>query len=182
MFELILSIALFVLTVAVVGLFAMMGELSSRVPQEDVVDVATPIDNAALGTAPQIWPDDITHLATREFAALVVLSTSCSSCRRIAAGATGQLSLPPDVAVIVPAPSLADGQQFVAESSVISEFPHSIDVGGEWLTKNLAVDISPSVLVFNRGALVTAHTFSSAAALNELLDRPVERDREDSHA
>src|SRR5688500_12909513 len=98
MVDIVLSVAVFLLTVAVVGLFAMMGELSSRIPAADGQEepeqslFLRPIDDARLGVTPEDWPQELARLSTADAAVVVVLSTLCTTCNRVASGATGPLT------------------------------------------------------------------------------------------
>ncbi|MEU8264996.1 hypothetical protein AB0C02_30835 [Micromonospora sp. NPDC048999] len=170
--DLILALAVFVLAVAVIGLFAMMGELGSRVPASDTDAVPSrldPIDQARLGGEVDSWPTGLAHLRDADHGLLVVLSTLCTSCGRIASGATGPLSMPtPAAAILVSCPQEAAGAAFVDGNPMVRDHPHALDIGGEWLIRNFNVDISPSVLVFERGRLRSAFTFGSVDALKHL--------------
>lgn len=170
MVDLILAIALFVLTVAMVGLFAMMGELAARVPDEGTEEAAgppRPIQQVALDVVPDRWIDEVAYLQHEEFGVAVVFSTSCASCQRIAGGATGKLDLPPGAAVVISSSSQELGEQFLEENPMIRRYRHVVDPGGTWLTETLGVDISPSILTFHYGRLTSAHTFGSASVLAE---------------
>jgi hypothetical protein len=173
MVDLILAIALFVLTVAIVGLFAMMGELASRVPDDGADEAAappSPIQQVVLDVVPDRWIDGLAYLREREFGVAVVFSTSCTGCQRIASGATGKLDLPPDAAVVVSSPSRELGERFVDDNPALGRYRSVIDEGGTWLTENLGVDISPSILTFHFGRLTSAHTFASASVLARHFD------------
>lgn len=181
MTDLILAIALFVLAVAMVGLFAMMGELAARVPDEDAVVPPQPIEHAALGVVPSRWINDVAYVQQQDFGVVVVLSTSCTSCQRIASGATGRLDLPADAAVVISSPSKEQGERFIEDNPVLRQYRHVVDPGGVWLTEDLGVDISPSVLIFRHGRLISAHTFTSASVLADHFDSHA-KDQEESHA
>jgi hypothetical protein len=184
MVEVVLGVAVFVLAIAVVGLFAMMGELSSRVPETDAppdprrivhpstLDI-TPepiaIPEARLETAPAVWPAELAVVRDAPVAHVLVFGSTCVTCGRIANGETGPLDvLPPPLAVVVSCPLPKDGTEFLAKHPMVTDYPHLIDDGGTWLTSNFEVGISPSVLVFERGRLRSAHTFVAANALSHL--------------
>lgn len=166
------------LTVAVVGLFAMMGELSSRVAaaQDEPQETAPPrpIGDARLGATAEQWPAEIAHLSHVDKAVIAVLSTICASCARIASGQTGPLPAVDGLLISCPRPSR--GTEFVDENPMLRGYPVAFDVEGAWLTSNFEVDVSPSVLVFEQGRLVSAHTFTTAPSLHllgsELHDSP----------
>lgn len=177
MVEVVLGVAVFLLAVAVVGLFAMMGELSSRVSDPDQPtsldppagpDHLHPVPEARLGAAPARWPAELAAVRDAELAHVVVFSTTCTTCARIAGGETGPLDVPPPLAVVVSSPRPEAGAAFLARHPMVTGYPHLVDVGGAWLTSNFEVAISPSVLVFSRGALQSAHTFTAATTLSQL--------------
>jgi len=184
MVEIVLGVAVFTLAVAVVGLFAMMGELTSRVPEPDrlpgphsPVHPSTldnppepiPIPEALLETAPAQWPAELAVVRDAELAHVLVFGSTCVTCGRIANGETGPLDvLPAPLAVVVSCPLPKDGAEFLAKHPMVTDYPHLIDVGGTWLSSNFEVGISPSVLVFARGRLLSAYTFVAATALSQL--------------
>ncbi|WP_117211570.1 hypothetical protein [Allorhizocola rhizosphaerae] len=174
MVDIVLSVTVFLLTVAVIGLFAMMGELSSRVPaQEEVPQEAAPpqpIEEARLGAAPAQWPAELAQLSNADNAVIVVFSTLCTTCRRIAGGQTGLLT--GVSGVLISCPGAGRGTEFLNEFPMLRDHPVALDVEGHWLTTNFGVDISPSVLVFERGRLLSAHTFTSAPSLQLLHTHP----------
>jgi len=170
--EITLSVAVFTLAVAVIGLFAMMGALSARVPDQESDQQPDPtlqtLDDVPVGVEPESWPAAISHLATAERAVLVVFSTLCASCERIARGDTGALAIPPAAGVLISTSRESRGQQFLDEHPMLRDYPCAIDAGGHWLTGALGVDTSPAVLVFERGRLRSAQTFTAAGALRQL--------------
>jgi hypothetical protein len=188
MVEIVLGVAVFVLAVAVVGLFAMMGELSGRVPDPDQPTTADltpgpdhlhPVPEARLGAEPAEWPAELASVRDADLAHVVVLSTTCTTCARIASGETGTLDmLPPPLAVVVSSPRPEAGAGFLAKHPMVTNYPHLVDVGGTWLTSNFEIAISPSVLVFAGGRLQAAHTFNTATTLSQL---PAPDSREETH-
>ncbi|MEU2615147.1 hypothetical protein ABZ570_26745 [Micromonospora sp. NPDC007271] len=182
MVDLFLAVGLFLLTVAVVGLFAMMGELAARVPDENVVVAPRPIEEITLGVTPESWLDGAAHLEGAPVGVLVVLSTSCASCQRIANGSTGDLALPPESFVLIASGTQERAESFLAEHPMLRQHRHGIDVEGTWLTRNFGINISPSVLIFERGRLSSAHTFTSATTLPELFAGHHAPIKEESHA
>lgn len=190
MFEIILAITVVALTVAVVGLFAMMGELASRVPTSTPSDAETwpqVLDDARLGARPDDWPAELAELRDAAHGMLVVLSTSCTSCARIASGETGEFVIPAEVsAVAIACPSDEVGRAFVAEHRSLQGRPVLIDPAGEWLRGAFDVSTSPSALVFSHGRLLSGHTVTTAAALLRVGEMPVEEvsieDRKELHA
>jgi hypothetical protein len=165
-------VAVFVLAAAVIGLFAMMGELASRVinPDEQVPEHPPhPLEDARLGAEPAEWPSELAALRDADVAHLLVFGSTCTTCGQIASGATGSLDiLPQPVGVVVSSPLPADGAEFIARHPLVTRYPHLVDAGGTWVRSTFGIDGSPSVLVFERGRLASAHSFTSAGALGRL--------------
>ncbi|HEY8472613.1 MAG TPA: hypothetical protein VIL37_08250 [Natronosporangium sp.] len=177
MVEIVLGIAVFVLAIAVVGLFAMMGELSSqvagaaqpaRLDQAAAPDHLHPVPEARIGAAPAKWPAELAAIRDAERAHVLVFSTTCTTCARIASGETGPLDLPSPMAIVVSTPRAAAATAFLESHPMITNYPHLVDVGGSWLSSNFEISISPSVLVFGNGQLLSAHTFTAASTLTQL--------------
>lgn len=169
MIEVAFALALLVLAGAVVLLFAMLGELASRVPPPDggkPDQRVEPLADALIGNAPDAWPGSLTHLSSAGDGLLVVLSTVCQSCRRVA----GQLS--PELAadggrpfaILISAPSRDKGEDF-AQQHALSRFPYFVDVNGDWVTRAFGVVTSPCGLVLREGRLETALQFQDFAAV-----------------
>jgi hypothetical protein len=172
----VLAVALLVLSAAIVVLFAMLGELASRLPApgDQQRDTAVrPLEQARLGHVADSWP---AVLAARhgigQPSVLLVLSSACSSCADIA----GQLTEDPgfgdwaEMAVVISTASRESGEHFVAQHG-LNRFPHYIDEGGEWVSGEFGVRLSPSALVFAAGQLSAAYTFRDVAALRDMARR-----------
>jgi hypothetical protein len=167
-----LVVLLCLLSIGVVILFAMMAELWSRLaplaPLSGVATAISPLEGARIGTSDIDWPSELSQVPLLADATLVVLSTSCATCRDVA----GQLSsrgsggsrLPDSLFVVVSCPHEAMGEDFVQRYS-LRDAPHIVDSGGEWAKTQLGVQTSPSAVVFRYGRLETAFTFASAEAL-----------------
>ncbi|HEX6681435.1 MAG TPA: hypothetical protein VF062_01475 [Candidatus Limnocylindrales bacterium] len=177
MVEIVLGVAVFVLAIAVVGLFAMMGELSSKVSdraapsglEHAVVPHPHPVPEAKLGVEPAEWPDELAAVRDAERAHVVVFGSTCLTCGHIASGETGPLDvLAPPLAIVVACPGEDDGIEFVTRHPMVTAYPVVLDVGAVWLTRNFEMGTSPGVMVFANGRLESAHTFTSAAALKLL--------------
>lgn len=174
MVQIVLGVAVFALTVAVVGLFAMMGELASRVPEPESEQIdpdapPRPLEDVRLGAEPDSWPAELAEVADQPVAHVLVFGATCGTCRRILSGGTGPLDvLSPRPAIVISAAGSEAGAEFVAEHPMLADYPHAIDAGGEWLKRNFGVGISPTVLVLAHGRLQSAHTFSAATMLRNL--------------
>jgi hypothetical protein len=163
--------ALLVLAAAIVVLFAMLGELSSRLPAPGAAQRDTrvrPVEEAKIGHVPDIWPAGLPDPLN---AVVLVLSTACGSCKDVA----GQLSAGPahadwpEMAVVVSTAGRQTGQDFV-EAHGLGRFPHYIDEGGEWTFGEFGVQLSPTALVLRSGQLASAHVFNDIASLRNAIE------------
>jgi hypothetical protein len=170
--------ALLTLAAAIVVLFAMMGELSSRVPEPGAAQRDTtvrPVEDARIGHAPQVWPAGLPDPAD---AVLLVLSTACGSCKDVA----GQLGTDPahadwpEVAVVVSTAGKQTGEEFVTTHG-LDRFPHYIDEGGEWTVGEFGVQLSPTALVLRSGRLASAHVFNDVTSLRNAIEEPSESEQ-----
>jgi hypothetical protein len=162
--------ALLVLAAAIVVLFAMMGELSSRVPEPGAArrDASVrPVENAKIGHTPGVWPAGLPDPLN---AVILVLSTACGACEEIAR----QLSADPahadwpEVALVVSTAGRRTGENFLAAHG-LERFPHYIDEGGEWTSGEFDVRLSPTALVLRSGRLASAHVFNDVASLRDAI-------------
>ncbi|MDQ1018612.1 hypothetical protein [Streptomyces afghaniensis] len=163
-----LSVALLVLTVAVALLFAMMGELSSRVPDPGEEKSVVPLPDATLGIAPADWPDALRAHMYRGRRVLLVLSPVCATCSKVGEElshlATEELG--DQYTLIVSSGSAEAGAEFVARHA-LQKIPHYVDEGGTWTIGSLGVNSSPAALVFEEGVLTDAYTFGTFRAIQE---------------
>lgn len=162
---------LLILAGAVVILFAMLGELNARTGGLDDAGAAGSggrtvrlLEGARIGAQPQQWPVSLAGVSNAAFQVVLVLSTSCNSCEQ-AAGQLGGVADPQDFALLISTNDRARGEDFIARHE-LSRLPHHIDVGGEWVTGELDVNISPAALVFQDGRLVSALLFNDMAVLS----------------
>jgi len=162
------ALALLLLTVAVVVLYAMMGELAARIrdPDGDSANYVAPLDDFTRGAAPTNYPAGLTSLADRTRMALVVLSPICTSCDKVAAELANyepdEMGLP--LGVVVSTGTRETGEEFV-ERHALHRFPYVVDEGATWITGSLGVKMSPSALVFENGVLTEAFTFNNVQAI-----------------
>ncbi|HEY7200910.1 MAG TPA: hypothetical protein VIC57_11880 [Candidatus Dormibacteraeota bacterium] len=179
MMQVVIALGLLVLTGAVVLLFAMMGELASRVPppEGDRPDQRViPLNEALVGNAPDAWPSSLAHLSSASDGLLIVLSTVCNSCRRVA----GQLS--PELgadgarpfAVLISCPGRDRGEDF-AQRHALGRFPYFVDEHGDWVTRAFGVLSSPSALFLREGRLESALQFQDLTALQAVSNGQVTR-------
>jgi len=161
------AFALLLLAAAVVVLFAMMGELASRISDpDDVTDRVTPLAEFTRGASSAYWPAGLASLADQSWAALLVLSPICATCNKVAAELTGypQERLGESIGIVVSCSSRDTGDAFIDRYS-LGHLPHLVDEGGVWVTESFGVKMSPSALVLEEGVLTEAYTFGKVDAL-----------------
>lgn len=170
-----LSVVSLLLAAAIVMLFAMLGELASRVPEPEPQRTwMEPIEGIQLGQMPKSWPAELAQVPERDHSVLlVVLSTVCTSCRAIAAELVNHTDWS-EAALVVSTPAAANGKAFVAEFGLES-FPHYIDEGGDWVRSEFGVESSPIALVVREGRLAGAYSFSDTVTLRARLPAQVDQ-------
>lgn len=163
-----LSVALLVLAIAVALLFAMMGELSSRVPGAGEEQSVAPLGDVTLGVAPADWPDALRAPMGRGRGVLLVLSPVCATCNKVGEELSrlAAQDIGDHYGLIVSASSGEAGAAFVSRYA-LEKMPHYVDEGGVWTVGSLGVNSSPAALVFDEGVLTDAYTFSVFRAVQQ---------------
>jgi len=157
------SIAILLLTCAVIVLFAMMGEVASRLG-DSVARPTTTRDllDANLGKAPTWWPAPIDADSPPSLA--LILSTSCQVCVKVSRSLAelGPDSLSDQTALVISCPNFDRGWSF-AEEFALPNIGGTlvIDDRGEWARNELNIDISPSIVTFEGGTILAAYAFGS---------------------
>jgi len=169
MMEIAFGLVLLILSAAVVLLFAMFGELASRVPDRNSAAAKSrvqPVDGALIGRTPERWPTSLSHLADADVGLLLVLSTSCASCRQVAKQLSAELvrNGAGRIDILVSSASRDFGEDFVQQHG-LGRIPYFVDEGGDWVKNEFGVMISPTGLVFKKGRLDAALLFQDLAAL-----------------
>jgi hypothetical protein len=164
----VLALVSLLLAVAVVTLFAMLGELYARVGPPPPSTGA--LEEARLGRRPDAWPRELTRLSSATDGLLLVLSTSCVSCVQVAGQLRDQLDVlagyPMGVALSTPDRDRAE--TFVRDYGLPRESVY-VDVGGAWVTEAFGVQTSPSALLLRDGQLSSALVFTDIVALQSAL-------------
>ncbi|WP_331763694.1 hypothetical protein [Streptomyces anthocyanicus] len=164
----VLACALLLLTAAVVLLFAMMGELASRTTGAAPATSAevAPLEEYRLGAVVNEWPKTLAALDTDSRVVVLVLSTVCATCAKVATQISeGALSaMAGKVGVAVSCAERADGEEFVRRNG-LSETPTYIDERGGWVAGSFSVTQSPTALVFDNGVLSEGYLFTSVTDL-----------------
>lgn len=174
--DIVFGIVVLLLAGGVVLLFAMFGELASRLPEpqgtERNQDVWA-LETGTIGAAPEIWPASLeSHVTAPDPRLLFVLSTACAPCKGIAAQLSDELSAGhmPDVALVISTASHDNGEAFVKQYQ-LDALPHYIDEGGTWVRTELGVDTSPSALTIHDGRLESVVAFQDIHALRAVVDQ-----------
>ncbi|WP_270888279.1 hypothetical protein [Pedococcus sp. 5OH_020] len=157
---------LVLLVIAVVGLFAMMGELSSKVSASvgtESDEVLWPAENARIGRLTD-WPAEIDGVV-REGGVVVVLSPTCGACHQILSETPNHLSDPLPLAVVVVAGDEEAGRSFVEEYPLLARLPVHVDVAGGWLRQAVGLDSSPAVLRVEDGHVLEVFNFNRSSAV-----------------
>ena len=169
--DLFFGFVLLLLAGGMVALFAMIGELASRVG--DPANPAAPspqvepVEDARTGHSPTVWPAGLEPVRVADTAVLLVLSTVCSSCQSVAR----QLAEQPDIdldrpwGVVVTCGDVARGEEFVARYG-LARLPHVVDVNGDWVRDEFNVQSSPVAVLFTHSTVTAALLFNDVAALD----------------
>ncbi|GAA0959007.1 hypothetical protein [Virgisporangium aurantiacum] len=168
--DLFFGFVLLLLAAGMVALFAMVGELASRVgdpanpaPPSAAVE---PVEDARTGHSPAAWPAGLEPIGGADTAVLLVLSTVCSSCQTVAR----QLAERPDIAldrpwgVVVTCGDVVRGEEFVAQSG-LGRLPHFVDVNGDWVRAEFNVQTSPVAVLVAHSTVEATLLFNDVAAL-----------------
>ncbi len=159
----VLAFVVLLLAAAVTVLFAMLGELYTRIggPTQPIQSLASD----RIGQSPASWPNELAGIAALPEAVLLVLSTSCSSCINVARQLQGRGSLLHgyEMRVLLSSPDRKQGEAFAQNHLATDSF--FIDVGGEWVTEAFGVDTSPSALLLRGGELASVFAFADLMAL-----------------
>lgn len=165
------GLVLLLLVVAVVVLFAMFGELASRVPGRAEPDrTVRPYEHARIGATPAMWPDPVGDFVAQRrstTAVLIVLSTLCTSCQAVAeqiATERRDKRVALDSVLVISCAVHERGQEFVDRYGLHSTL-HYIDAGGNWVADSFGITVSPCALLIEDGALAAALVFQDYMAL-----------------
>ena len=160
----VLAFMILLLAAVMILFFAMLGELYSRVGPAPAA--TGPLEEAKVGQRPQAWPRELAPLATSTDALLLVLSTSCASCNKVA----GQLRdrFEPmagyDTGVVLSTADPDRAEEFMREYGLPRASVY-VDVDGAWVTREFGVLTSPSALILREGQLSSALVFTDVSAL-----------------
>jgi hypothetical protein len=169
-----LAIAVLVMAAAIVLLFAMMGELTARLPRLGVGyrdPTVRPLPEVRIGARAAHWPSELLQFANQDDAAcLVVLSTACATCEDVAQQMAEHLSGGSQVptGIVVSCADRRTGEEFVRRHG-LDGFPVYVDEEGEWVSREFGARTSPSGLVLRQGVVDAAYVFGDMAALEKAI-------------
>ncbi|MGI5148585.1 hypothetical protein ACQEVC_19765 [Plantactinospora sp. CA-294935] len=170
--ELFFGLVLLVLAAGMVVLFAMVGELASRVGDPASRSRSAEVlllDQARAGHVPAGWPDRLAPLGAADRGILLVLSTVCNTCRQLAPEVaaladTGGVDGRPLLGVVVTCGNADSGAEFVATYG-LDRLAHHVDVAGDWVQGEFDIHTSPAALLLAAGRVRAALLFDDIAAL-----------------
>ena len=171
MIDVFFALVLLLLAGAVVLLFAMLGELTARLPSLNVDyrdPTVSPLEEARLGSAPESWPEPLAPLVANGngSALLMILSTACGSCESVARQLAEEIDVypPSRTGVVISCADRRVGEDFVRRHG-LGRMPTYVDEGGDWVTASFGVQTSPTGLAIRDGRLQSATVFTDVAAL-----------------
>ncbi|TAN32069.1 hypothetical protein EPN29_10115 [bacterium] len=173
MIDLLFAFVLLFMAAAIVVLFAMLGELASRIPQPARLHSGPsikPVEGARIGHVASWWPTQLAYLKEARDGVLLVLSSACASCEEI--GVQFRKSEDPRISgfgILMSCGNIESGHDFIARHG-LSKASSYIDKGGEWVRGEFNVMMSPVALFFREGRLQTALVFDDLDALHKLTD------------
>lgn len=162
------AIAILLLAVSVIVLFAMLGELASRLQS---TSASRDLSYQPLELADTTIPGEFPSPLPSGLDTVVALSSACLSCRALLRDAKDLFdALGSKGGVILACRSEEDGKGFLTQAGVSAARRSliALDPGGEWLRHHLELDVSPSV-IFLSGADPRGFAFGSVQALRQLL-------------
>jgi hypothetical protein len=175
--DIVFGCVLLAVIAALVLLFAMFGELASRMPAERRPERSAdvyPLEDARLGAEPRTWPDTLAGVSAGVGPSIVlVLSTVCSTCEDVAAQVAEELDQGGggDLAVVVSTGDDERAQAFIDRYG-LRRLPHHIDDRGQWVGDEFSVRMSPTAMVFQSGRLHSALVFQDINALRASVTVP----------
>ncbi len=164
-------ILLVLLTVAVAILFAMIGELSTRVTGSEARPQSGPVQQLAearIGSSASGLP---TSFERRE-GVILIFSTACHACQQLAPQAARFFRDYPVqlVGVLISCATAEAGGQFVERYGITGVVTH-LDINGELSTGVLGVSLSPAAVAVDAANIVrSAVAFASYSALANWMD------------
>lgn len=176
MIEIVLALSVLVLAAGVILSYAMVGELAARFEESvlgnSVRSFVRPLQNAPINKYPRSWATALTAISRARRGALLVFSTSCISCERLAPSLPAAIQSFPirEVALAIASPRRELAESFI-ERHQLQLVRHWIDDAGKWLRDDVGVTTSPVCLVFDAGLLTAALSFSDFPILADAISK-----------
>jgi len=167
--EVAFALALLVLFVGQIVLFAMFGELAGRVESAQLgsPDRVEPLDDLVQRPV-DTWLD-FEPLPQGPVSALVVLSIGCRSCLEIAKELKRVREAIPASVLVLTGPSEQAIEAFIDTFAMReSGIPLAVDIGGEWSASAVGVTRTPAVVMLEAGLVSEGFLISSVGALEDL--------------
>lgn len=179
-----LALSLLLLTAGGVALFAMMGELASKVDamasriQEGGVlpaadDWARLEEDIVGGAGIDEWPFEPPRSTTEDYGLIVVLSSACQSCNQFLQGDLDDLREFKPV-FVVSCPSLDRADQFLQSHEILEDQPVYRDVMGRWTREQLRIEVSPAAILVQGDRPIASFTMSSPSSLADAVREKIE--------
>jgi hypothetical protein len=164
------SVALLVLSASMVIGFAMIGEVSSRIPLAAQNDAFYAIDDCPVGAERSAWIEST--FGSNVVSDILVMSSSCSSCSMLLDDAPDLSEiLGGGLAILLSCPTYEQGAAYADQR--LSYFPDNrvvIDVGGARSIEHLRVNSSPALVRFDSGLISGAWEFATIPGLRSLVE------------
>ena len=172
---LVFGFGLLFLAAMVALLFSMCAELARRIGvagagsgNVSVEDpYARPVDRPGVFLRPGVsWPPSLASVTSRDSFLLVVLSTSCTSCREVARqlGEGWGDRAHDAIGVVISTPDASTGERFAADFH-LGGLPYLIDEDGQWTMTSLGLSLSPVGVVISGNELRQTYVFNSVETL-----------------
>ncbi len=184
--DLFFGFVLLLLATGMVALFAMVGELASRVGDPAATAPSAqvePMTGVRLGHRPATWPAGLAAVGSGDTAVLLVLSTVCSSCQVVARQLAEQLAAIDDRpwGVVVTCGDPDQGREFIRYHG-LGRTPHFVDVNGDWVRAEFTVQTSPTAVLLAHSTVQAAFAFDDVPALNAVAARTLSGHRHEEVA
>ncbi len=179
-------VVLALLVVSVAWIFAMIAQLAAGLPQVAQAWAARQggldrLTEYEVDRPAPSWPSGTQPLQDY---LIVVLSTTCSACTRIAAELADDSRLMdsiPSIRMVIVSPTTERSVEF-ARANRLAEFEPLIDENGKWCREELGIAESPTLFVVRGGVVAEAFMFNRPADIEQALELLPETVLGHSHA
>jgi hypothetical protein len=158
---LLVYVALGVLTLAVLVLAAMTGELAARIQRLSPVRTTDPQPLTIPGGEQYgdiSWPPDAGPEGRTDLE-LLVLSTTCTTCATVAERLGADPAMLHSVDICLVTPHHDKAREFLAAAAIEDQDHHYVDEFGTWCRSRTGIDVSPALLAVRNGRVTAGYTF-----------------------